>query len=417
MNILKTLSWLALALVIACAPTPTDPDALLVAAPTGDVETDRAAVQAALDQVEPGGTVQLAAGTYLLGGGVELRVPDVTLQGDPDGTVLRGCDPEALAFPAPPEQPDPLAIIQRCSGLFLIADRQTVRDLTIEYAWHGIFVGAPPWAAQADDETSAPPQGGHTIENNLFRYMPNGIRVVGPASEPTVIRDNEVLNAYHAFQANGTAVHFLNNTIRVPEPHQVPVSYYPESGIIISQWDDEGHTCEGSRVEGNLIEGTMHGIHVLADPGQTCRDHVIRDNEIRLGEIPLAEDYPDHLRAMFFGSDAVGTAATGTAIRLYGGAVTDVLVENNTIVGGFGLGIQLQQASNNRLIGNRISGIQKRDPFPGLTWGEDATVWEEANGSGIWLSVGSDENLLEGNVIENAATTPVTDEGQANTIR
>ena len=155
MNILKTLSWLALALVIACAPTPTDPDALLVAAPTGDVEIDRAAIQAALDQVEPGGTVQLAAGTYLLGGGVELRVPDVTLQGDPDGTVLRGCDPEALAFPAPPEQPDPLAIIQRCSGLFLIAESTMTALLGRMAAYTGRALSWD-WAMKASKLDLAP---------------------------------------------------------------------------------------------------------------------------------------------------------------------------------------------------------------------------------------------------------------------
>ena len=415
---------------VACSPSPSepgalDPDAVQVDAPTGQAEVDRAVVQAALDGVPPGGTVQLAAGTYLLGAGVNLVVPDVTLQGHPDGTVLRGCDPEVMEFPAPPAEPNPMAIIQNCSGLYVLADRQTIRDLTIEYAWHGIFVGTPPWLP-ADENSSTSSSGGHTIENNLFRYTPNGVRVVGPAEQPTVIANNEVRNAFHAFQANGAAVHFLNNRISVPEPHAVPSSHHPESGVIVNTWGMEGHHCEGSRVEGNIIEGTVNGIQILADPGQTCTGHVIRDNEIRLGEVPLAGDYPDYLRDFFFGPGAVGSSATGTAIRLHGqpgstpdepaGRVTDVLVENNRLSGGFGLAVQLRNASSNRLVGNRITDIRRRDPFPGLTWGEDPTVWKDANGSAIWISAGSDLNQLEGNSFEGIEASAVMIQGDENEV-
>lgn len=71
-------------------------DTVFVAAPTGDSATDRTNVQAAFDAVQPGGTVRFAPGMYMLGAGVRLTVPDVTVLGHPDGTVLRGCDSEVM---------------------------------------------------------------------------------------------------------------------------------------------------------------------------------------------------------------------------------------------------------------------------------------------------------------------------------
>lgn len=421
----RVVVMLMLALT-ACAASSVDSDTVRVDVPTGQVETDRENIQAALDRVQPGGTVQFAAGTYRLGEGVRLVVPDVTLQGHTDGTVLRGCDPELMEFEAPPNELNPGAIIQNCGGLYVLADRQTIRDLTIEYALHGIWVGTPPWFPPGDDDTPNTSQGGHTIEHNIFRYMDTGVRVVGPAEQATVIRENEAINTYHAFQANGAAVHFLNNRISVPQPDDVPTTHHPESGIIITRWENDGHTCEGSRVEGNVIEGTVNGIQILANPGQTCSGHEIRDNEIRLGEVLLADDYPDYLRDFFFGPDAIGTAVTGTAIRLHGvssssedltdGRVIEVLIENNRVHGGSGLGIELLHGSNNRLIGNEISGIRKRDPFPGLTWFDDATAWEDANGTGIWISAGSENNHLEANRFDNIEVSTVVDDGDGNEV-
>lgn len=416
----------------ACATSSIDSDAVdsdvvLVDAPTGQAESDRRNIQAALDRVQPGGTVQFATGTYRLGEGVRLMVPNVTVQGHSDGTVLRGCDPELMEFPAPPNELNEGAIIQSCGGLYAITDRQTIRDLTIEYAFHGIWVGStPPWFPPDDDDAPTASQGGHIIENNVFRYSTNGVRVVGPAEQATVIRGNEAINTYHAFQTNGAEVHFLNNRINVTQPDDIPFSHHPESGITINRWEVEGHTCEGSSVEGNVIEGMMNGIQVFASPGLTCNGHEIRDNEIRLGEVPLADDYPEYLRNFFFGPDSRGTAITGTAIRLYGvssssedqadGRVIGVLIENNRVLGGAGLGVQLQHASNNRLIGNEISGIRKRDPFPGLTWFDDTTAWEDANGSGIWISTGSENNYLEGNRFNDVEASAVHDDSEGNEV-
>jgi hypothetical protein len=46
-----------------------------VALPTGVRETDRASILAALAQVRPGGTVQFATGTYVVGEFVRIQTP------------------------------------------------------------------------------------------------------------------------------------------------------------------------------------------------------------------------------------------------------------------------------------------------------------------------------------------------------
>jgi hypothetical protein len=408
------------------APAPPR-DTVWVAAPTGQVETDRVQVQEAFDRVQPGDTVRFAAGMYVLGEGARLTVSDVTVLGHPDGTVLRGCDPERFEFAEGFGMDDVVAIAMGCTGLFVLADRQIIRGLTFDHTWHGIYVGHLP--SPSGDPPTEPGFGGHRIENNVFRNVPNGIRVVGPTDAPTMIRDNEAVNAYHAFQSNGAIVHILDNRITVPEPQTVPAAYYPESGVILSPGPASA-SCAGSRVVGNVVEGTVHGIQVLAGGsawGGTCSDHEIRDNEIRLRQIPLPTGYPRNLRDFYFGEEAEGSAVTGTAIRLHGellgpadggaATITNVVIQDNRIVGGHGLGIQLARASGNRIVGNQISAIRRRSPFPGLTWGDDPNRWREANGSAIWISEGSDENLVAGNIFTEIEGPEVYVAGDRNDIR
>lgn len=416
----------------ASAQSAPAADTVFVAAPTGEEATDRAAVQAAFDAVTPEGTVQFATGTYLLGRGADLTVPDVTVLGHPDGTVLRGCAPDRFDLPAEGDAMAALgSVADGCTGLYVLADRQTIRGLTFDHTWHGIHVSEPLWRrGNAADPSTIRGYGGHVIEGNVFRYVPNGIRVVGPTDDVTVIRDNRVENAYHAFQSNGAPVHVLDNRISVPEPHAVPTSKYPESGIILSPgMTPDG--CEGSRVAGNVIDGTVNGIQVMAGGFGQCRDHEIRDNEIRVRAVPLPPDYPDHLRTLFFGEDMEGSAVTGTAIRLDGrldaetgatsaapaaATITDVVVENNRVIGGHGLGILVAAAADNRIVGNEVSGIRERSPFPGLTWGEDPSHWRDANGAGIWVAPGSDRNVIAGNTFEDLAGAAAVVEGDENRL-
>lgn len=158
-------------------------DTVHVAAPTGEEATDRASILAALEQVRPGGTVQFAAGTYLIGGIIRVPADEITLLGHSDGTVIRGCGPDD--FPELPEA------YFACHGFELTGARQTVRNLTFEYTWHGLFVGCCfPADREALESGEVGPlrsqPGGHLIESNTFRYTPNGLRVIGESAEPTV---------------------------------------------------------------------------------------------------------------------------------------------------------------------------------------------------------------------------------------
>jgi hypothetical protein len=408
------------------APLIVPPDTIQVAPPTGSPDTDRTRVQEAFDRAQPGDTVLFTAGTYRMGAGARLTVPDVTVLGHPDGTVLQGCEPERFALPEGFTMDEVGEVVFGCTGLHVLADRQTIRGLTFDHTWHGLVVGqlsGPP------GEGPPPPSyGGHRIEGNVFRHVPNGIRVLGPTDDVTVIRDNVVLNAYHAFQSNGAPVHVIDNRISVPDPGSVPSAYYPESGVIVSPGPAPDR-CRGSLVAGNVIEGTVHGIQVLAGPGRdTCADHVIRDNVIRVEPVPLPPGYPAHLRDFYFAEGAEGSTVTGTAIRLDGAhdgtpdsttgpTIRNVLVQNNRVLGGAGLGIQLRAATDARIIDNHITGIRRRSPFPGPTWGDDPELWRDANGAAIWVSDDSHENLVAGNTFDDIEGAVVHASESANEIR
>jgi uncharacterized protein len=396
------------------------PDTLRVGAPTGQPDIDRPRVQEVFDRARPGDTVQFAAGTYVLGEGARLTVPDVTVIGHPDGTTIKGCEPDRFDIPEGPLMENLFPIVMGCTGLFVFADRQTIRGLTFEHAWHGLLIGYPPWLEMPAGETAPDTSfGGHRIEHNVFRNVPNGIRVIGPSSEVTLIRENEVVNAYHAFLAEGATVHIIDNWITVPEPDSVPAAHHPESGVIVNPGLAMGR-CVGSHVVGNVIDGTVNGIQVLAAGGRSCAGHEIRDNVVRVRRVPLRPGYPRHLLNVYFGEEAEGTAVTGTAIRLVADSsatVTDVLIRNNRVLGGHGLGIQLERASGNRIAGNYISRIQGRIPFPGLTWGDDPERWRAANGSAVWISEGSANNVVEDNTFSDIEGPAIHLDGDDNEVR
>jgi len=100
------------------------------------------------------------------------------------------------------------------------------------------------------------------------------------------------------------------------------------------------------------------------------------------------------LRAVAPGTDTVHVAAPAGER----GAVTDNLIEGNVIIGTEGLGIEIRHASRNRIVNNTVTRVERREPFPGNAiaalpiLGGDPETWRDANGSGIWLSLGSDEN-------------------------
>src|SRR5690606_16952127 len=169
--------------------------------PTGEAEADRANVQAAFDAVRPGGVIQFAPGTYRLGPGAHLTVADVTVLGHPDGTTLHGCDPDAFRV----DRSEIERAVFGCTGLYVQTERQTIRGLTFEYAWHGVVVGPYPTtaeeaAARMEGGTFVPPEpypsGGHRIEGNTFRATPNGLRVLGTGTDTSVVRDNDFVDVF-----------------------------------------------------------------------------------------------------------------------------------------------------------------------------------------------------------------------------
>lgn len=397
-------------------------DTLRVVPPTGEKEIDRANVQAAFDSVQAGGTVLFAPGTYVLGAGARLTVPDVTVLGHPDGTVLRGCDPEA--FTAEPSRDSDVAF--ECTGLYIQAERQRVRGLTFEYADHGIVVG--PYPTTMEEATALMesgelmpdyPAGGQRIENNTFRATENGLRVLGTGQEISVVRGNEFIDVFHAIGIYGAPLHFLNNRVTVTDPSRVPISRHPGSAIVVSPGSTD---CAGHVVARNQVEGYPGAIYVLANRGETCRDIEIRDNTIEVRRVRL----PVALRAatpMEEDSTMVGVPITLMSIDIplpwatdadTQGVVENVVIAGNQLIGAEGLGI-LVDGSRNRISGNTITGIRRREPFPGITWGAPPT-WEVANGSAIWVSPGSEENEIAGNIFEDIAAFTVVVEGDDNRV-
>jgi hypothetical protein len=418
-----TAVWFMLALLaLGCSSAS---DVVHVATPTGETEVDRANVQAAFDAVQPGGTVMFAPGTYLLGAGARLTVPNVTVLGHPDGTVLRGCDPNAF-FTADATTNFPLQF--GCTGLYVQTERQTVRGLTFEYTWHGIVVGPYPTTeeefmamlASGENLPATYDSGGQHIEGNTFRATPNGLRVLGVGNELSVVRDNDFIDVFHAIGIYGAPLHFVDNRVIVSDPGRVPFSRHPGSAILVG---DQGTDCSNHVVAGNRIEGYPDAIYVLVPRGGICRGVDIRDNTIRVARV----SFPD-LQGWYRRTEQDSTMVGGPITLMNDfwfpgmpeadtpGVLESVLVQGNRIIGAEGLGILVQGVSRSRFEGNTITGVQLRTPFPGITWDGFPQQWGDANGSGIWISAGSEENEIVGNTFEDVAGSAVFIQGDRNRV-
>jgi parallel beta-helix repeat protein len=394
-------------------------DTVHVAPPTGERETDRASILAALEQVRPGGTVQFAPGTYLLGGFIPVSVSGVTLLGHRNGTTLRGCDP------AERSAPDSRA---RCNTLALVGSRQVVRNLTFEYMSWGLTVGFVV-RGSPEEVFHAGEGGGHRIEGNTFRDSFNGVRAAGYGPEAVVVRGNRFINTYHAGDVFGRRVHFLDNDISAPDPTRLApfrhVGAATQITPIVPVPGDVGPTavvdCEENVIAGNRYDGHPDAIVMYIGRDGSCRNNVIRDNTIIVR------------RARFFDGRFVRirgeTDSTAVGIPLVladwseeystesRGAIEDNVIEGNRIIGAEGLGIMLHRASRNRVVDNTITGIRRREPFPGnVLWGIDEEQWRHANGSAIWVSPGSDGNEIIGNTFEDVAGYTVVIEGDGNRV-
>jgi len=374
-----------------------------VAPPTGERETDRASILAALEVVQLGETVQFAPGTYLMGGEIiRVTVPRITLQGHPEGTTLRGCNPDE--FP----MEDPFEFGNNCNGIELAGGWQTVRDLTFEHAFWALHVGCC-WDGFPNMRSG---EGGHLIEGNTFRSSSNAVRVHGFWSEPTVIQNNKLLNNWHSVAIYGNTVHLLDNDISAPEPEDVQWFGFPWEGIHISRpvnlktAEGGSRSCQNNVVAGNRIDGVLEGILMTADePEIICRNNVIRDNTI-----VVRRARPPAVLGFIQVNDESDSTVVGVPLALRG-AIEDNLIEGNVIIGAEGLGIEIRHASRNRIVNNTVTRVVRREPFPG-----NPDAWREANGSAIWLSPGSDENEIIGNTFEDVASHAIVLEGDRNVV-
>jgi pimeloyl-ACP methyl ester carboxylesterase len=415
-GVVLALGATALAACAHSTPPPVSWDSAEVVhvnPPTGDLDADRASILAALDQVRPGATVQFGAGTHLVGRFLDVEVPRITLLGHAEGTTIRGCDPAGF--------PDMAVALVECNGFNLTGGGQTVRALSFEHTWHALVLGGltcDTGGCRPDSPPIHARTGGYLVEGNTFRESQNGIRVAGEWSEPAVIRDNQFINTYHAVVVNGMTAHIVDNLISVPDPKSVPYTRHPGGALAIMGWDtpDQAAVCDNNVIAGNRITGHPDAILVAVAPGGTCRGNAIRDDTIE--SHPVRFTSPS--TALFVRGEADSTVV-GVPIALLNGmfgdgTIEDNLIEGNRIVGASGLAIQVSRAGRNRIVNNTITGVAVRDPFPGNTLFPEPPEWGEANGSGIWISAGSDGNEIVANTLVDIASHAVVPEGDGNPV-
>jgi parallel beta-helix repeat protein len=175
-------------------------------------------------------------------------------------------------------------------------------------------------------------------------------------------------------------------------------------------------------VAGNRIDGVTEGIMVTAnEPGVICRNNVIRDNTIA-----IRRAHPPTVPGPVPIHDEADSTVVGVPLALRGLAgestLEDNLIEGNVIVGAEGLGIEVRNASRNRIVNNTVTRVVRREPFPGNTiaalpiLGGAPDAWRDANGSGIWVSPGSDGNEIVGNIFEEIAGSAVVIQGDNNQV-
>jgi hypothetical protein len=385
-RLLGTLAALAL-LAAGCGDqAPLDPEGThpLAAAgganvvqvdpPTGMVEEDRASILAALEEVRPGGTVQFAPGTYLIGIDVPLSrdpirvtVPHITLRGHPDGTTLRGCDPGVI-------------LPSNCLGLELSGGHQAVRDLSFEDLTAGVILGR--WPFPVPIETRV---GGYRIEDNEFRNSIYGVRMFGQWEQPALVRSNTFVNTAWTVEAWGRTVHVMDNDISAPDWEQIPFFFAPLDAITFgSLLVYQTGTCDHNVAARNRVEGHWSGVLLAVNnPAVSCRHNVIRDNTIIdahghevLGGLPGAGVWVEN--------------NTGDP-----GILAHTLVQGNTIHGVEGVGVLVYDAAQFRVVNNTVTDVAF-SPF-------DPPWFVEANGSGVWLLLGEHNHILNNRFSEVAS--------------
>lgn len=410
---------------------------VLVAPPTGDRAKDHAIIMAAFRRAQPGDTILFAHGMYVVGDIIQVPTPRLTLLGDAKGTVLRGCTPDAYVQEQREEVkvirqvikskdrshiPTRMAELIKSCGMFqMTGGHDTVRDLTFEYMRLGLMLGYEP------QQGYRPSDGGDLVEGNTFRNSDNGIRAGLSSPESTVIRRNMFVDTYHAVEAGGSNIHVVENTILAPVPEQVPAVEYPGGAIGITAIAPAKGTpgpangrCDDNIIVGNFIDGYVDGIGLHARPGTGCHRNIIRNNTIVVRRVHIPRSSVFY--SVFPLRDTAHPSYVGIPISIsaaeqngQSGILMDNRIEGNRILGAEGYGIEILHASDNRVTNNTITGIIILNPFPGN--GGFPQNSRNGNGSGIWVSKGSDGNEITGNKFNDIATYSIVLEGDSNIVR
>lgn len=393
-------------------------DTVRLPPPGGEPETDRAALVEALANAAPGSLVQFQAGTYVVGALLRIDTPGLVFQGHADGTVLRGCslddyvamEEAAAQVSFEDREPGGYGPLERCGIFHFTGGGVTLRGLVFEQSRMGVILGC----CEAAGQIEARP-GGYLVEGNTFRNTGNSVRAGLVALEPTVIRDNTFENTFHALSAAGSRIHFVDNRISVPDPAMVPGESYSGFAVSIGSVPPEfaagpvpAGACNDNRIEGNVIEGHVDGIALLADPGTVCSGTRVTGNTLRIQRARLPQPWR-HADA-FPLPDPSDPTMVGVPITILGYGDGDVapgrfegsVVEGNRVEGAEGVGLEIMNAPGIRVAGNYVSGIRMRTPFPGNPSG-GFPQWEDANGAAIWIGPGSDGAEIGENTFADVA--------------
>jgi parallel beta-helix repeat protein len=216
----------------------------------------------------------------------------------------------------------------------------------------------------------------------------------------------------------------------------VPRSGHSGGAVSISATDLNAELsleCSGNVIANNRIEGHPDGIAIeLFRPGTSCRDNVIRSNTIQVARVKVPASWAGVRLTPDADSTVVGIpiALVGSP-RAYGDLPVTLdligqeprleanVIEGNRIIGAEGLGIEIFQASRNRISNNTISGILQRNPYPGTTVNStdpERAGWRDANGSGIWVSQASEANEISDNTFDMIAAHAIVLEGSDNVV-
>ncbi|WP_455170286.1 hypothetical protein [Aegicerativicinus sediminis] len=406
------------------------PDTLWVPQPKRDIPLDSTNIQITINRAKPHDTIYFPKGVYRVGDGIKLETADLTLIGANKETIFKASTWQEFA-----ESNDDLDLkneeipsIVRKTGFHILAPRQTIRGFTFDQCWHGIVIGnmfeveVSSKLNDNSDDSIIQAIGGHLITDNKFTRSSNGMRALVGGEELTLITNNLFIDVYHAIGIHGENIHFTNNKILSESPESVPIMYFPGEAINVNLGTLKG--CKNTVIEKNLIEGSVIGIRVSHFPQDTkiCEGVSIIGNEISVKSHRLISK---SLLSRIADKDSV-IVGLPIIIEKYimpndstsnrKSSITDIIVKDNLIQNAFGLGLKIDGAEKVIVQGNIFKDIKVRQPFPGVSTGQSAN-WPRANGSAIWISDDSFNNLIENNSYQNIEGVAITIEGDSNNVK